>query len=442
MRHLKLLLAVACVSVTAAVANAQGWVRPYEEGVRLAKTGAWPEAKAKFEEAIRNRAEDSDKASQVGGSIADRRPWREGAPYSPNFGAAYATFKMAADAPDMGIRKERLTEVITRFSALIDKGQVSQEALLFLAAAYAANDQNREAQAIQDRLNAMEPGTGFKIDQEILDQVDIAALRGTTIPTGSVGDPRAGAMQPNELPRIGVGSATGVVPPLDHKFALLIGSSAGGGPDFAVNDVDLLAESLVANAGYPEANIVKLKDATAAQIRAAANELAERMPDSGTILLFYSGRGVNDVSSGKDYVFASDSQVGSIGSMLPKADLYAPFIPKGSSIFAFFEVDRPLDAQERYFGMEIPVVGRIVQLQSNSPGERAYGTVVDSKQYGAYAYAMSQVLKSMRNNRIPISDFAWATFYEVRRGTNEGGGGGSQTPTLPVTQTMSTTARF
>lgn len=439
MRSIKFLIAL-CSLVMVASAAAQGWVRPYEEGVRLAKTGAWPEAKAKFEEAIRHRPNDTDQASQVGGSIADRRPWREGAPYSPNFGAAYATFKMAADSPDMAIRRERLNEVITRLKAIVDKGQVSQEALLFLAAAYAGNEQNKEAQEVQDRLTAMEAGKGFRIDQEILDQVDLGALRGTTIPVGGVGDPRAGATQPNELPRIGVGSATGVVPPLDHKFALLIGNAVGLG--YAGNDVDLLASALAKHAGYPEGNIVALKDASVEQIRAAATELANRMPDSGTVVIFYAGGGANDKESGRDYVAGSDSQPGAIGSMLPKSDLYSAFIPKGSSIFAFFEVDRPLDAQERYFGMEIPVVGRIVQLQSNSPGERAYATVVDGKQYGAYAFAMSQVLKSMRNNRIPISDFAWATFYEVRKGTNEGGGGGSQTPTLPVTQTMSTTARF
>ena len=67
---------------------------------------------------------------------------------------------------------------------------------------------------------------------------------------------------------------------------------------------------------------------------------------------------------------------------------------------------------------------------------------LDGKTYGVYAYAMASVLKGMRNNRVPINDFAWATFYEVRKGTNEGGGGGSQTPTLPVAVSMSTTARF
>jgi hypothetical protein len=128
--------------------------------------------------------------------------------------------------------------------------------------------------------------------------------------------------------------------------------------------------------------------------------------------------------------------------MLGKSEIYAPFIAKGSSIFVFFELDRPFSAQERYFGMEIPAVGRIAQMQSNSPGERAYATVADGKTYGVYAYAMAQVLKGMRNNRVPINDFAWATFYEVRKGTNEGGGGGSQTPTLPVAISMSTTARF
>ena len=440
MRLYKLVIAITTLAVAAA-AGAQGWVKPYEEGLRLAKSGAWPEAKAKFEEAIRHRAEDSDKASQVGGSVADRRPWREGAPYSPNFGAGYATFKMAADSPDMGIRKERLTEVITRLKGLVDKGQVSQEALLFLAAAYQANEQTREAQATQDRLAALE-GKGFGIDQDILDPVDLGALRGTTIPAGPIEDPRAGATQPNELPRIGVGSATGVVPPLDHKFALLIGNTQGDGVDFANNSAELLAESLIKHAGYPEGNVVVLKDPTVAQIREATVAMAGRMPDSGVVTIFYAGSGMNDKTSGNDFISGSDSRDGAVGSMFPKSELYAPFVPKGSSIFAFFEIDREITAQERYFGMEIPVVGRIAQMQSNSPGEKAYGAVVDGKTVGAYAYAMAQVLKSMRNNRIQISDFAWATFYEVRKGSNEGGGGGSQTPTLPVTMTMSTTARF
>ncbi|MDQ2987262.1 MAG: caspase family protein [Armatimonadota bacterium] len=440
MRIFKFIIALSVASV-AVSASAQSWVRPYEEALRLAKTGAWPEAKAKFVEAIAARGEDTDKASQVGGSVADRRPWREGAPYSPNFGAAYATFKMAADAPDMGVRKERLTEVINKLQALVNKGQASQESLLFLAATYAANEQNREAQAVQDQLNAMDATKAFKIDQDILDAVDLAALRGTTMPAGPIGDPRAGAIQPNELPRIGVGSPTGVVPPLDFKFALLIGVGAGDGPDYALNDVDLLAEALTKHAGYQADKITILKDPTVAQIREAATAIAATMPDSGTITIFYAGAGTNDPETGKDYVAGSDSR-SAIGTMLPKSDLYAPFMGKGSSIFAFYEVDRPLSEKDRYFGMEIPQTGRVVQMQSNSPGERAYATVADGKPYGVYAYAMSQVLKSMRNNRVPLSDFVWATFYEVRKGSNEGGGGGSQTPTLPVSLTMSTTARF
>jgi len=441
MRLIKLTLAAACMAC-AISASAQAWVKPYEEALRLAKTGAWPEAKAKFVEAIAARAEDSQSASQIGGSVADRRPWREGAPYSPNFGAAYATFKMAADAPDMGVRKERLNEVINRLQSLVNKGQKSEEALLFLAAAYAANDQNKEAQTIQDQLNEIESGKGFKIDQEILDPADLAALRGSTMPAGSIGDPRPGAIQPNELPHVGVGSTTGVVPPLDFKFALVIGNSKAGGPDYAVNDVDMVAEALSKHTGYNVDNIVKLKDPTVVEIRAAAAAIAERMPDSGTITIFYAGDGMNDPESGKDYVTGSDSRDGATGSMLAKSDLYAPFIAKGSSIFAFFEVDRPVSDQGRYFGMEIPQVGRIAQMQSNSPGERAYATISDGKSYGVYAYAMAQVLKDMRNNRVPINDFAWATFYEVRKGSSEGGGGGSQTPTLPVAISMATTARF
>lgn len=439
MRTFKIVLALS-LAASAVGAAAQEWVRPYEEALRLSKAGAWPEAKAKFLDAVAIRGDDTDKASQVGGSIADRRPWRGGAPYSPNFGAAYATFKMAADAPDMKIRKERLAEAITRFRALLDKDQVSQETLLFLAASYAANEQNRDAQQTQDRLNALDASKAFRIDQEMLDPMDVAALRGTAIPGGNIGDPRTGAMQPNELPRVGVGTAAGVVPPLDFKFALLIGNSQGG-PDFAVNDVDLLAEALSKHGGYDMDHIVVLKNPTVAQMRQATTALAAQVPDSGTVTIFYTGTGVNDESNGKDYVGGSDSR-GTPGSMFAKTDLYAPFISKGASIFAFFQVDRPLSNTERYFGMEIPQVGRIAQMQSNSPGERAYGTVAEGKHYGVYAYAMASVLRSMRNNRIPIADFVWQTFYEVRRGSGEGGGGGSQTPTLPVAVSMATTARF
>lgn len=239
-----------------------------------------------------------------------------------------------------------------------------------------------------------------------------------------------------------MGSATGVVPPLDFKYALLIGNSEAGGPDYATNDVDLLAEALAKHAGYSADHIVTLKNPTVAEIRAAAAAVAEKMPDSGTITLFYAGDGKNDSSSGKDYITGSDSRENAVGTMLAKTDLYAPFISKGASIFAFFEVDRPVDAKERYFGMEIPQIGRIAQMQSNSPGEMAYATVSDGKTYGVYGYAMCQVLRGMRNNRISIDDFTWATFYEIRKGSSEGGGGGSQTPTLPVVVSMSTTAKF
>ncbi len=422
----------------AAMATAQSWVRPYESALRLAKAGVWAEARAQFLEAVKERPEDTERASQVGGSVADRRPWRGGTPYSPNFGAAYSSFKLAASAPDVKQRDEHLKDSITGFQALLNKGQVSTETMLFLAAALSANNQVKEASDIQTRAQSLEPDKAFKIDREILDPADIAALQGTTLPVGVTGgDPRTGGPVPGQLPLVGIGTKTGVVPALDFKYALLIGNNAPDGPAHGENDVDLLKEALIKHAGYPEANIVVLKGASSASIVEAAKGLSDKMPDSGTALVFYTGPATFDPKTGKDYLGASES-----GDKVAKLELFQSFVAKGASVFAFFQVDRPMDLEGRYFGMEVPEFGRIAQMQGTSPGEKTYATFAEGKSYGVYAHAMAQGLEDTRDNRIAISDFVWNTFYKIRKGAADGSGGGAQTPTLPVVVSMTTSARF
>lgn len=429
---------IAFALALSAVASAQEWVRPYESALRLAKSGVWDEARIQFLEAIKVRPEDTDKASQTGGSVADRRPWRGGSPYSPNFGAAYASFKLAANAADKDKRTAYLNDAIKGFQALIAKRQASMETMLFFAAALAANNQLKEASEMQEQIKTMDASKAFKIDRDIIEASDLAAIQGNMIPTGvSGGDPRAGGPQPGQLPTVGIGTPTGLVPPLDFKFALLIGVDG----DHSANDVDLLKDSLVKNAGYPEGNVVVLKAPTAAEISAAASALADKMPDSGTAFIFYSGKGVSDPATGKDYLAGSDSGE-SVGSMVAKLSLYQPFISKGTSIFAFYQVDRSMDAEGGYFGREVPELGRVAQMEGTAPGEKAYTMIADGKPYGVYAHAMSDVLAQTRDNRITILDFVWNTFYQIRKGSVEGAGGGAQTPTLPVVVSMTTSAKF
>lgn len=421
-------------------ASAQAWVKPYENGLRAAKSGDWESARSNFLEAAKHRAEDSDQASTVGSSVADRKPWRNGAPYSPNFGAAYASFKLASEAPSSEVRKAHLADAITGFRGLNEKAKNSVEALVFLAASLTANGELREAAQVQERLQSTDPEKAFKVDRDILDAADLRTIQALTTPAGVTGA-APGVPNPGALPAVGVGTRFGLVPSLDYKYALLIGNSTSGN-SFAENDVDLLKDALVRHAGYPEANIVVLKNASVQTIREQAAALADKMPDSGTLFLFFSGGGAFDPESRKDYLAGSDTQsLMNYGRMLPKVSLYEPFFPKGTSIFAFYQVDRPLTNEGFYFGLETPQVGRISQMQGAAPGERAYATVADGKSHGVFAYAMMQVFAEMRNNRIPLMDFAWNTFYRMRNGVGDVGGG-SQTPTLPVIVSMSNTARF
>jgi hypothetical protein len=428
------IVVTALITLACVCSFGQEWVRPYEAGLRNAKDGKWADARTNFLAAIAARSDDTMKASQIGGSLADRRPWREGAPYSPNFAAAYCSFKLAGEATEIPARKAHLADAISGFSGLVEKGQESAESLLFLAATYSASGDAKTASKLQDRLAALDLAKAFKVDREMLASEDLRTLQSVTLPTTSTSGPEG-------LPVVGVGTKGGIVPALDYKFALIIGTSTGLGQPFSTNSAEAVKDALVKHAGYSEDNIVLIKDGTAAAIMQQARELAEKVADSGTVFVFYSGQGYFDPKSSHDYLAAADStDADSFDKMVSKTALIQPFISKGCSIFMFFESDRPL-TENNCFGREIPQVGRIALCQGNSPGERAYATVQDGKPIGIYGAALVDVLGQTRNNRINLTDFVWNTFYKIRRGTAEVGGG-AQTPTLPILVSMTTSVKF
>ncbi|MCH8274057.1 MAG: caspase family protein [Armatimonadetes bacterium] len=408
-------------------ASAQQWRKSYEQGLALAKHAEWDAARVKFLEAIQDRPEDRSGPTQIGASITDRRPWRGGAPYSANFGAAYCAFKLAAEAQDMETRGKHMEDAIAGFQKLVNERKASVESLLFLAASYAAHNDPRASRLVQERLTEIDPKQAFRVDQEMIEFRDLRAVRSAE--GGTI-------LFPDST------SPIGLVPVLGYKYALLIGNEKGSGQQFAHNDVDLIKESLIEHAGYSEANIVTLKEATTDTMLGAAKALANQLPESAVVFIFFTGAAAHDPATGTDYLMGTDTPGAlSFDRMVAKTALFQAFVNRGASVFSFFQVDRERSADGQYFGLEVPKVGRIAQCFANAPGELAYGTVFDQQLHGVYAAAVSQVLVQMRNNRIAVLDFAWATFRKVREGAARGAGG-AQTPTLPVISGMTGTARF
>ncbi|MBX7131872.1 MAG: caspase family protein [Fimbriimonadaceae bacterium] len=256
-------------------------------------------------------------------------------------------------------------------------------------------------------------------------------------------------VDPSTLLPDGGTSGTGVagkVATIPTKFALIIANSQCkiadlAAPDFALNDAALIKDTLTQSTGYAEENIVVLENASAAQMLAAAASLADRVPEDGTVTVYFAGVGVN--LDGKDFLagVGAESATDS-ANMAAKMDLLRPFISKGARIFAFFEANRPI-LNGRFFGGEAPFVGTVAQVQATIPGGSIYSVIKGGKPVGVFANAFSSVLTEFKSNRIPILEFAWQVFYRMRRGnTGVEGGGSMQTPTLPILTNIASDAKF
>lgn len=493
---------------SALAARGQGWSEAYETGLAALRAQNWSAARAAFKDAAASRKDDTNKGTTLPGPVTDRKQWRGGLPYSPNFAAAYCALKHAFSLRDDAERTALLKVVAEELEALLAKKQQSREAYYFLNIAYSGIGETEKVRDLEARFQKNRKRLTWKVDPDIVGPEEMAAiddlarvdassttgsaaaaiLRDQNNPTNPTTSPRTPPKEPKtpgvepaksdpparqnptnpanpvipkpepKPPRSGDGviqpgmgpeslTPEGKVITLPHKFALVIGNSEGRiaeapAPTFGAEDAKLIRDALVDSTGYSEENVQLLQNVTAGQIRAAAEALSARVPEGGTVVIFFAGSGVN--IDGKDYLAGIDSgSATDSGSMLAKDELFGLFMSKGANIFAFFEVNRGMNSSARCFGMDVPMVGSISQVQATIPGGSVLGVVRGGKVVGVFAAAMASVLNEYKSNRVPVLEFAWQVFYRMRRGGTGGEGGGSQqTPTLPILTNIASDAKF
>lgn len=442
-------------SLVGALASAQGWSDSYENALSLAASGDWAGARNAFAAAIALRPEDQSDPTALPGPVTEPRKWRNGSPYSPNFGAAYSTYRQAS-LLDGSERNAAFADAARQFEVLLAKGQGSAETFFFLNRIYSSLNDIQRLDANKSMLDAQGGVFKWKVDTSIMTPEERASVASLMPKAGGAtttsGGPSTTVIKATDLNSAGTGSTSigappregemtaiaGRVPVVPTKYALVIGNSEGMMKDdqigYAASDAVLVRDALVQHGGYAEANIDVVVNATAAQIMASVKAIAERMPQDGTIFIYYTGLGFN--IAGKDYYAGIDAETPQDSShMVAVSDVYKEFIAKGASIFAFTQVPREITAG-LYFGKETPLFGRVAQSHGTIPGQGINALVSGGKTVGAFTQAFVEILTDFRSNQIPITEFVWQVFYKMRRG------GGPQTPTLPVLTVLSADARF
>ena len=476
MKSIRVLLVGALALVTC-LAFSQTWSTAYAAGLKAARALKWSDARQAFLQAAAIRPEDASQATTLPGPITERRQWRNGAPYSPNFLAAYSAFKNAYAVKDQQAQAAMLHTVAEELQVLIDKSEISAATLYYLNAAYTKLGDSEKARALV--VKSSQPGyrMDWRVDTEVVDPQELAqidsmvansqqaqdAMTAQTPQTGKTGKPNRVPTRAGQTPTVEAGHQPGAnqelpngtsiitatilgpVPQNPNKFALLIGNSETRMPDgqipFAGDDAQKMRESLVNDAGYLESNVDLVLNASSDQILSSAKAMADRVSEGSTVFIYFSGVGVN--VDGKDFLAGVEAEsASSMSGLVSKSDIYRLFMVKGARIFAFYQANRTITAG-RFFGMEVPLVGSIAQSQATLPGERITSIIRNGKAIGIYTDAFAGVLGDLRSNDIPINEFGWQVFYRIRRGdTGTTGGGSRQTPTLPVLTNMASDARF
>ncbi|MBZ0213000.1 MAG: caspase family protein [Nitrospirae bacterium] len=440
-------MTVGLMAILAVGAFAQSWGDAYERALEAARLQQWANARQNFKEAAALRADDQSRPTRMPGSITEARDWRNGAPYSPNFLGAYSAFRVGLQSTSKEERETMYRSAAGELEALLAKGQTSRESFYFLGLLYDKLDMRAQREALYERYTKESEKLTWRVDTEVLAPEELAVIQESTRPTPTTPSPDKPMVdvRPGVKPVAQAGTAPvlGRVPVAYDKYALIIGNSrsniADGVVAFAAADAEALRDALVTHGGYADSQVFVLTDCTAAELTAKVKEVADMIPNEAPVFFYFTGAGVN--LDGKDYLAGVDAAASGMNGLVRKSDVYDAFLAKGASLFAFYQVNRVLK-DGRAFGSEIPTVGSIAQAQATVPGGRVNGYVRNGKTVGLYTDAMVNTLAKFRSNRVPVMEFGWQVFYQMRSGGRGVGGGSTQVPTLPVLTNIASNGPF
>ncbi|MEQ1933356.1 MAG: hypothetical protein ABL962_05685, partial [Fimbriimonadaceae bacterium] len=138
----------------AVFSGAQQWSSTYEAGLTAARALKWMDARSSFKQAAAFRTDDVSAATTLPGPVTERRTWRNGSPYSPNFLAAYAGFK-AADALTGEDRSKLMKDVAGELETILSKNQLSAESFFFLNNVYVQLGETEKRLKLEERLTSI-----------------------------------------------------------------------------------------------------------------------------------------------------------------------------------------------------------------------------------------------------------------------------------------------
>ena len=458
---MKRLLCIIALGCTSGLALGQAWSDHYESALKSAGLGDWNSARESFLAAVALRPEDQSRPTTLPGPVTAPNRWRNGSPYSPNFGAAYSGYRQGLrDGGDSG--RKLLVKMAEELEVLLAKNQHSPQTYYFLTRIYSEVRNVARLDALEATFLVKRESLTWKVDTSFVSPEEVAAIIALTpTPSGETAGRSSPTVRIIQAADLGAGGRTvtntgaplrgtedtlaGRVQVVPTKFALIIGNSESRMAEhklsFAGANALLIREALVQHAGYDEANVDVVMNATAEQIRVSAEALAARIGNDGTVLIYFIGAGFN--VGGKDYYAGIDAESPlATSNMVAVSDVYRLFLAKGSQIFAFNEASRKI-VDGRYFGMEIPMVGAIAQSHATIGGDEVFGIIEGGREVGLYSRAFASILSDFRSNQVPITEFAWEVYNRIRSGgTGTSPGGSQQTPTLPVLINLAIDARF
>src|SRR5687768_416363 len=119
-----------------ATSFAQSWRTAYENGIRFSRDARWAEAREAYKSATSFRPDDQSGPTSLPGPVTEQRLWRDGAPYSPNFLAAYSAYKQALGTTSSEEQVALWRAAASEFEAILAKKQHSKETYFFLNETY------------------------------------------------------------------------------------------------------------------------------------------------------------------------------------------------------------------------------------------------------------------------------------------------------------------